>query len=60
MDVKELLLLKRTVEAICKCINLKYNLLANIKSEMWDDNARSLSLDKLEPQDIKQGQSITR
>jgi hypothetical protein len=49
MAMKDLIPLKRIVKAVCVGLNLDSDLIATIKSNVWEDNAGALALAKLEP-----------
>ena len=45
---KDLIPLKRIIEAVAMGLNLGENLMATLKSDVWEDNAGALTLGKLE------------
>ena len=49
MAMKDLIPLQRIVKAVCTGLELEADLIATIKSHMWEDNAGALDLARLEP-----------
>ena len=49
LGMKTLIPMQRIIKDVCIGLDLDNDIMSTIKSEIWEDNARALSLAKLEP-----------